>query len=138
MMTPWELRKASSELNDEWNKLYAQLVGRSVKGRAEVADDFKNEVSVARNAFRQWYDTLLDRPIEEALGLYGDEYQNQLAIFRSIGTKSNKVLKGIGEQPTYSKLDQWVERPTGFVPGMVVGIGLLLFGWYLISNKRTK
>lgn len=137
-MTPWELREAATNLNNEWNKLYGQLVGRGVKGRAEVSDDFKNEVSASRNSFRQWYDTLLDRPLEEALGLYGDEYQNQLTVYRSVAGKSGKLLKKLGEQPGFGKLDQWVERPSGFVPGVVVGIGILLLGWYLTTRKQTK
>jgi hypothetical protein len=136
-MTPWELREASANLNDEWNKLYAQLVGRTVQGRAEVADDFQNQVSASRNSYRKWYDTLLDRPIEEALGLYGGEYQNQLQVYRGIVAQSQKVLKTLGEQPGFDKLDQWVERPSGFVPGVVVGIGILLLGWYLTTKKKT-
>jgi len=137
-MTPWELREASKNLNDEWNKLYNQLVGRTVQGRVDVSDDFKNELSASRNSFRQWYDTLLDRPFEEALGLYGDEYQNQLAVYRATAKKSTGLLKKLGEKPGFDKLDQWVERPSGFVPGVVVGIGILLLGWYLTTRKKTK
>jgi hypothetical protein len=137
-MTPWELREAASNLNDEWNKLYTQLVGRTIQGRAEVTNDLKNEVSASRNSFRRWYDTLLDRPIEEAFGLYGDEYQNQLKVYRGVAGKSINVLKKLGERPGFEKLDQWVERPSGLLPGMVIGIGILLFGWYLTTKKKSK
>lgn len=137
-MTSWELREAATNLNNEWNKLYGQLVGRGVTGRADVGDDFKNELSASRNSFRAWYDTLLDRPIEEALGLYGDEYQNQLQVYRRVAGKSTGLLKKLGEKPGFDKLDQWVERPSGFVPGIAVGIGILLLGWYLTTRKKTK
>lgn len=137
-MTPWELRKATDDLRDAWNELHAQVVGRSMTGRAEMSDALKNEIAAARSGFRQWYDGLIGRPLEEAFGLYSAEYQNQLAIYRKVAAKSAQSLKAIGEKPKYSALDQWVERPSGFLPGVVIGAGLLVLGWYLINKQKKR
>jgi len=98
----------------------------------------KNEIAASRGAFREWYEGLIDRPLEEALGLYNNEFQNQLSMYRKIATSTNQALKTLGEKPKYSTLEAWVERPSGFVPGFVVGVGILLVGWFLLQKKRKQ
>lgn len=138
-MTPWELRKATDDLRDAWNDLNAQVVGKGVKGRADVSDDLKNEIAASVTAFRSWYEGLIGRPLEEALGLYSDEFQNQLAVYRRVAAKSVAKLKTLKESPKFKPLAEWVERPSGlgFSSGVVVTLGLLALGWFLL-NKQKK
>jgi hypothetical protein len=137
-VNPWELRTATDSLRDSWNELHAQVVGKGVTGREGITDQMKNEVAVARTHFRSWYDGLLDRPIEEALGLYNAEFQGQLRAYRAVADKTSKALKKLGEKPTYSTLSELIDRPTGFVPGVVIGVGILFVGWYLLQKQKKK
>ena len=132
METPWALREKVNLLAQSWNELHAQVYGRSVYGRDDIADAVQKRITKERNKFRSWVVDLMKRPFIEVTGQYEDEFRMQVRRYTDVRDSAARELPE-GEEleaPENPIPEDWTEYiPAAVGTAVVVGILLIWKPW---------